>query len=204
MNARSNTNRRWGHRTVATVAAVLSVLAIGGSVALAAIPDSGGAVNGCYAKKDGGLRVIDAPSVSCKSTETALTWNQTGLQGPKGDTGPQGPKGDQGTQGSQGPKGDTGPAGQPGPAGPQGPQGPTTHPNYEWVDSDLAEIPWYGQATATAMCPAGKTAVSGGFSGYFDKVLESQATDDLTGWTTTATAGFGGGTVIAHVQCADS
>jgi Collagen triple helix repeat (20 copies) len=205
MNARSNTKqRRWGRRTLVTAAAVLAVLAIGGSVALATIPDSGGAINGCYAKRDGSLRVIDAPSVSCKSTETALTWNQAGPQGLRGDTGPQGPKGDQGAQGPLGPKGDTGPAGPAGPAGPQGAQGPTTHPNYQWVDSDLTDIPWYGQATATVTCPAGKTAVSGGFSGSFDKVLTSQPTDDLSGWATTATAGFGGGVIIAHVQCADS
>ena len=204
MNARSNTNRRWGRRTLVTAAAVLAVLAIGGSVALATIPDSGGAINACYAKKDGILRVIDAPSVACKSTETALAWNQAGPQGLPGDTGPQGLKGDQGAQGSQGPKGDSGPAGPAGPAGAQGPQGSITHPNYVWVDSDLTEIPWYGQATATVTCPAGKAVVSGGFSGYYDKVLSSQPTDDLSGWTTTASAGFGGGTVIAHVQCADS
>jgi hypothetical protein len=46
--------------------------------------------------------------------------------------------------------------------------------------------------------------VSGGFDGYLDKVLSNQPTDDLSGWTATATAGFGGGFVIAHVQCADS
>ena len=183
MNARSDTNRRWGRRTLATLAAVLAVLAIGGSVALATIPDSGGAINGCYAKKDGSLRVIDAPSVSCKSTEAALTWNQAGQQGLRGDTGP---------------------AGLAGPAGPQGPQGSTTHPNYEWAESDYTEIPWYGRATATATCPAGKRAVSGGFWGFLDKVLGNQPTDDLSGWTATATAGFGGGFVIANVQCADS
>jgi hypothetical protein len=46
--------------------------------------------------------------------------------------------------------------------------------------------------------------VSGGFNGAFDKVLSTQPTDDLSGWTVTATAGFGGGFVIARVQCADS
>ena len=203
MNGGATTRPRLRRGTLVVVAAGLVALAAGGGVALATIPGSGGAISGCYTK-NGDLRVIDAPSVSCKSTETALTWNQTGPQGPQGATGSQGPKGDQGAQGSQGPKGDTGPAGPAGSAGPQGPQGSITHPNYEWTESDYTEIPWYGQATATVTCPAGKTAVSGGFNGFLDKVLSNQPTDDLSGWTVTASAGFGGGFVIAHVQCADS
>jgi len=205
MNHRiSRKHRRLGRRTLVTGAACLAVLIAGGSVALATIPSSGGAITGCYAKRDGSLRVIDAPSASCKSTETALTWNQTGPQGPQGATGPQGPQGDQGVQGSQGLKGDTGPAGPAGPQGPQGPQGSVTHPNYEWAESDYTEIPWYGQATAIVHCPAGKRAVSGGYGGFLDKVLSSTPTDDLSGWIATATAGFGGGFVIADVQCADA
>jgi hypothetical protein len=195
-------NHRWHRRLVAAVSGAAALLVCGG-VALATIPGSDGTIHSCYAK-DGSLRVIDAPSASCKPTETPLTWNQTGPTGPQGATGPQGPKGDQGTQGSQGPKGDTGPAGPTGAAGTQGPQGPITNPNYEWVDSSVTEIPWYGQATATATCPAGKTAVSGGFEGEPDKVLSNQPTDDLSGWTVTATAGFGGGLITARVQCADS
>jgi hypothetical protein len=35
-------------------------------------------------------------------------------------------------------------------------------------------------------------------------VLSNQPTDDLSGWTATATAGLGGGYVMAHVQYADS
>jgi hypothetical protein len=193
---------RWHRSLAATVCGVAALLVCGG-VALATIPGSDGVIHSCYAK-DGSLRVIDAQSTSCKSNETALTWNQVGPQGPQGDPGPQGPKGDQGAQGSQGPNGPTGPTGPSGPAGPQGPQGTTSHPNYQWADSADTEIPWFGQATATATCPAGKTAISGGFDGFLDKVLSNRPTDDQTGWTVTATAGFGGGDVVAHVQCADS
>jgi hypothetical protein len=92
-------------------------------------------INGCYDKKTGVLRYLQ--SGSCRSTETAISWNQVGPQGPpgpqglKGDTGPQGPKGETGAQGAQGPqgekgdKGDTGPIGPPGPPGPQGAKGDT-------------------------------------------------------------------------------
>src|SRR5438067_5059340 len=126
-------------RKLTGLVAGIAVLAIGGGVAFATSPGSGGAISGCYANKGGDLRVIDPASGSCKATETALTWNQTGPQGPQGDPGPQGPKGDPGAQGPQGPKGDTGPAGPAGPAGPQGPQGPTSDPNYTRAERGSAE-----------------------------------------------------------------
>lgn len=79
--------------------AATTLIAAGGA-AVAAIPDSGGVIHGCYSKGLGSLRVIDTAKTSgCRPSETALTWN---LQGPKGDTGPQG------LQGPAGPKGDTG------------------------------------------------------------------------------------------------
>src|SRR6059058_4261554 len=128
--------------------------AVGGGVAFAAIPDSGGVINGCYQKNVGNLRVID-PSAgdSCRPSEIGISWSQTGpqgLQGPKGDTGatgpigpqgPAGPKGDTGATGAagpQGPKGDTGatgatgapgPKGDTGATGPQGPAGPNSLPH---------------------------------------------------------------------------
>src|SRR5262249_56706938 len=112
MNARSTTNRRWGRTTLVTVAAFLGILAIGGSVALATIPGSGGAISACYntgSNPSGQLRVIDADAgVTCSKNEKVLSWNQTGSQGPQGPQGPQGAKGDTGPQGL---KGDTGPQG---------------------------------------------------------------------------------------------
>src|SRR6266540_4279280 len=111
--------------------AVVGAALAGGAVTLAAIPDSGGVINGCYQKNVGNLRVID-PSAgdSCRPSEIALSWSQTGPQGPPG---PQGPKGDTGATGATGPagpagpagpKGDTGATGATGPAGPAGPPGP--------------------------------------------------------------------------------
>jgi len=101
----------------------------GSAVALAAIPDSGGVIHGCYQKNVGNLRVVDSGAGDgCRPSEIAIQWSQTGPQGPVGPVGPQGPKGDKGDTGPAGPagpKGDTGPAGPKGDTGPAGPKGDT-------------------------------------------------------------------------------
>jgi hypothetical protein len=118
-----------------------ALVALGGGIASATIPDSGGVIHACYKSQNGQLRVIDtAKGDTCLPSETALTFNQTGIQGPQGPVGPAGPEGPAGPQGPagpvgpqgpvgpagpQGPKGDTGATGPQGPAGPAGPQGPT-------------------------------------------------------------------------------
>jgi hypothetical protein len=103
--------------------ALVAVLAlVGAGIAYAAIPDSSGVIHGCYATKNGALRVIDS-AAKCATGEVALNWNQQGPKGDTGATGPQGPKGDPGATGAQGPKGDAGPAGPQGAAGPAGAQG---------------------------------------------------------------------------------
>jgi hypothetical protein len=100
-----------------------ALVALGGGISYAAIPDSSGVIHACYKSQNGQLRVIDTEKgESCLPSETSLTFNQTGIQGPQGPPGPQGPKGDTGATGPQGPAGPPGPQG---PAGPQGPQGPT-------------------------------------------------------------------------------
>ena len=119
------------------VGGVAGAFLAGGAVGVAAIPDSDGAINGCYQKNVGNLRVIDPTAGDeCRKPEIAIQWSQTGPQGPagpqgpKGDTGATGPKGDTGATGAQGDRGATGPAGAKGdtgaqgPAGPPGPQGP--------------------------------------------------------------------------------
>ena len=108
---------------------LLALFALLGGVALAAgvIPGTDGVIHGCYDNRSGMLRAID-PSISkCRSTETALQWNQKGPQGLQGDTGPQGPQGlqgDTGVAGAQGETGPTGPTGAQGDIGAMGPQGP--------------------------------------------------------------------------------
>ena len=83
---------------LAVLVVVLFALGAGG-VAYAMIPDSAGAIHGCYKKNNGQLRVIDPSADSCLPSETALSWSQAGPIGPrdpsgaKGATGPQGPAG---------------------------------------------------------------------------------------------------------------
>ena len=114
----------------AVLGAVVAAAIVGG-VAWAAIP-GGGVIDGCYQKNSGNLRVIEGATDSCRNSEIAIAWNQTGPQGQqgpqgdkgdKGDPGATGPQGLQGVPGQQGEKGEKGDKGDPGAAGPQGLQG---------------------------------------------------------------------------------
>ena len=105
---------------------------LGVGVATGAIPGQGGKISACYTKVGGVVRVIDvekSPPQKCTTLESAISWNQQGLQGSPGPAGPTGPAGPKGDKGDQGPAGNTGPAGTTGPVGPkgdtgqQGPQG---------------------------------------------------------------------------------
>jgi hypothetical protein len=140
------------------------LVAIGG-VAYASIPGSNGVIKACYNKPgllglgQGELRVIDS-GASCKSTETELSWNQSG---PKGDIGPAGPVG------PAGPKGDTGPTGaqgEPGPQGPQGPQGPAGPAGqvagYEIVSHAEGSATTPLPIASSVACPTGKKVLGGG------------------------------------------
>jgi hypothetical protein len=77
-----------GRLRLAVLIAFIGGLAIAG-IAYASIPDSNGVIHGCYAKRGGGLRVIDTGAgQSCNAKETPLSWNQSG---PTGAIGPAGP-----------------------------------------------------------------------------------------------------------------
>lgn len=120
---RNHLSRRALVLSVATLA-----LAAGAGVAYATIPTSGsGVISGCYEKRLGILRVIDAEAgKTCTQYETPISWNQGGPKGPPGDKGPtgdKGPHGDPGVAGDPGPAGDKGPTGDQGPIGDKGPQG---------------------------------------------------------------------------------
>ena len=72
-------------RTAQVALAIVALLTVAGGVAYATIPDSNGVIHGCYDSKSGALRVIDpSTSQTCLNKETAVTWNQTGPQGPAG------------------------------------------------------------------------------------------------------------------------
>src|SRR5262249_2997547 len=71
----------------------ISTAALGiAGVVQASIPDASGVIQGCYANKDGSLRVIDTGSSGACDTkkETPLTWSQKGPTGARGPTGPTG------------------------------------------------------------------------------------------------------------------
>ena len=69
---------------VAAAAGALAASALAGGVAWAAIPDSGGVIQGCF-NNGGNLKVVD--ELPCPKGWTSLPWNQ---QGPKGDPGTDG------------------------------------------------------------------------------------------------------------------
>jgi hypothetical protein len=134
----------------------LPVLALGGLLAVAgvgvasgSIPSSSdGVIHGCYQKpgllaNPGAVRVIDEEAGdTCRNDETAFQWNSKGV---KGDTGPEGPRGKTGPEG---------------PAGPQGPSGVVS--GRQTVTFTRTVAGSGNNAIATAVCPAGKAALTGG------------------------------------------
>ena len=62
------------------------------AISYAAIPQNG-VITGCFPRAGGTLRVIDATTGNCKSSEQKLEWNQQGPQGPAGEQGVAGPTG---------------------------------------------------------------------------------------------------------------
>ncbi|MEV4296629.1 hypothetical protein [Microbispora rosea] len=95
-----------------------SVLVLGGAATASSASDA--PLYACVNKSTRYMRLVNA-TATCKATETKVSWNRTGPQGPVG-IGGTGPKGD---TGAQGPRGFRGPQGLRGPAGPQGPKGDT-------------------------------------------------------------------------------
>jgi hypothetical protein len=73
------------------------LLALGGGIAYATIPDNNGVIHACYKQNSGQLRVSD--DGGCSSSESPLDWNQSGSQGPTGNAGPAGPPGSEGPPG---------------------------------------------------------------------------------------------------------
>src|SRR3981189_1358239 len=116
-----------------TLGLLLTVLAlaVGSSIADAAVIGPDGTIHGCYSNAaQNGNHFLFVTDTTCPSGTTALNWNQKGPQGPagpqgaQGAEGPAGPPGATGPQGPPGPTGATGATGATGPAGPAGPQGP--------------------------------------------------------------------------------
>src|SRR6267378_7068751 len=109
----------FGHSRLFRYGLVASLSFIIGSAGIAYGLVVNGVIGGCYNNVSGLLRVATS-SVPCITAgnqllinnplllETPVSWNQTGPQGPKGDTGAAGPTGPQGAKGGTGPSGPTG------------------------------------------------------------------------------------------------
>lgn len=140
-------------------------LTFAAGIASAAIPGVSGLINGCYDNRTGLLRVIDseAGGTCTPKHETAISWNQTGPQGPQGAQGPQGDQGPQGPQGAEGPQGVQGPAGPQGPPGPQGPSGTAGTLTVTVRRTASQTVPAGGNRAEEISCAAGEVLVGGGF-----------------------------------------
>ena len=112
------------------------------TVAIAALPALGRAqmLEGCYAPRTGTVYRINAAGAptQCSKGHTQFSWS---VEGPKGD---KGDKGDQGNTGPQGPAG--------GLAG------------VEFVQGTAKSLPSNSKESISVICPAGKSAISGGYA----------------------------------------
>jgi hypothetical protein len=93
----------------------------------------------------------------------ASTVGPVGPAGPIGDAGPQGPAGPKGDTGLQGPAGPKGDAGLQGPAGPTGPAGGDAAASVTHASGRAVRLGRDGRASASATCPPGYSAISGGY-----------------------------------------
>ncbi len=86
--------------TVLILGTILSVFFLTGGPCYS----SDGAINGCYKKVNGQLRIM-TDHKGCTPSETPISWNQTASQGTAGPMGPVGPMGPTGPIGPAGPAG---------------------------------------------------------------------------------------------------
>lgn len=84
------------------LAVAIGIGVVGGTAwaaqTIASIVGADGTIHGCYAQKNGALRVV-AEGTACNARELSIQWNQQGPKGDKGDRGAPGPKGDMGPPG---------------------------------------------------------------------------------------------------------
>lgn len=98
--------------TVFSSASVLAIAMVVTGANISASLSASNTINACVNKKSGVIRQLT--SGKCTSKETPLTWNKTGVQGPRGLQGVRGLQGARGLQGEQGIQGEQGLLGQPG------------------------------------------------------------------------------------------
>jgi hypothetical protein len=95
---------RLSYANVMSTIAVFLALGGGAYAAVSSITGAGGMIHGCYAKKNGSLRLI-AAGKKCAKGEKAIAFNQQGRQGLPGTPGAAGAAGAAGVKGEQGPQG---------------------------------------------------------------------------------------------------
>jgi Collagen triple helix repeat (20 copies) len=191
--------RRLTYANVMATAAMFLALG-GGAYALSGVPSSSGLFNGCVSKATGVLRVVSSPTLCLgvrkrrgriiSQGEFAITWNQQGIPGAKGDLGAPGAPGAKGDTGAPGAKGDTG---GPGAKGETGAPGATNVVQRRTDTSGFSSI---------ANCMPGETVVGGGGGDSAGTVEWSQPYPNSgtpTGWYVQGSAS---GTVVAQVLCA--
>jgi hypothetical protein len=93
---------RLSYANVMSTIAVFMALGGGAYAAVSSIPGADGVIHGCYAKKNGSLRLIVAGK-KCAKGEKAIAFNGQGRQGLPGTPGAAGAAGVKGEQGPQGP-----------------------------------------------------------------------------------------------------
>jgi hypothetical protein len=160
------------HKRWWVVGLVVSLAIVVVAAVQAAIPDPSGAIHACY-RNNGNLRLVDKSN--CTSSETALTWNQTGPRGPAGAPGPQG---------------------QPGTPGPAGVAG------YEIINT-RETLPLNGSIEVTATCPIGKRVIAGGYvaPSVLDTASSSRPEGDK-GWLVKFKSNGGTGEASVYAICA--
>ncbi|HEV2815136.1 MAG TPA: hypothetical protein VGW10_17915 [Solirubrobacteraceae bacterium] len=92
---------------------MIAIAAVASGIAIAAVPDSQGRINGCYKNKGGALRILKS-GTTCRRGEKLVQWNQRGVPGVAGVAGPAGPAASPGAPGAPGGSGSPGAPGAPG------------------------------------------------------------------------------------------
>jgi hypothetical protein len=153
---------------------VASLVVVVVAAVRAAIPDPSGVIHACY-RANGNLRLVDKSG--CTSAETALTWNQTGPQGP---------------------------AGTPGPQGQPGAPGPASTAGYEIINTHET-LPLNGSIEVTATCPTGKRVIAGGYvaPSVLDTASSSRPEGDK-GWYVEFKSNGGNGDASVYAICASA
>jgi Collagen triple helix repeat (20 copies) len=190
-------------RTAVLGAVAAGALVLGGTAAYADIVGPDNTISACVANRGGAVRIV-GPDVQCSKSESALAWNQQGIQGEQGPQGIVGPDGPAGPEGEQGPQGIVGPDGPAGPEGKQGPKGEQGVPGVPGADGKDGVSGWnvpistpfsvnsHAVNQGVAVCLNDKVAMTGGYSvGNVAEateltILRSAPTPDGKGWVVVA------------------